>query len=295
MGIFDGIQCALWETTPYFWQAVAGVNAARRAGAINSKGDCQAAAKIGSAIAQQFDIPDFLGDSFGQCVCDYVFNGGSPNPPPTVQWNYKQVAYVGTDGHVWELTCNAGTWSPGDLTAATGAPPPAAGSPLTSYIWNNYKQVAYVGTDGHVWELTCNAGTWSPGDLTAATGAPPPAAGSPLTSYIWNNYKQVAYVGTDGHVWELTCNAGTWSPGDLTALTGAPAPGGGSSLTSYIWNDGAGQDPRVSAKQVAFESSGGALWELTCVAGNWTKGNLTTIAGAPAAVPRAPLTSYIWS
>jgi hypothetical protein len=348
MGIFDDLECDVWKTSPYFWQAVVGVNAARDAHAINSQDDCKTASQIGSTIAEQYGIPSFLGDSFGGCVCQYVFSGGASNPPGGIQqsWNYKQVAYIGNDGHVWELTCNAGNWTQGDLTAAAGAPPPAAGSSLTSYIWNAYKQVAYIGNDGHVWELTCNTGNWTQGDLTAAAGAPPPAAGSSLTSYIWNAYKQVAYIGNDGHVWELTCSgAGSWSRGDLTAATGAPPPAAGSSLTSYIWNtykqvayigndghvweltctaggnwsngdlvavtgspaaagdspltsyiwnDGPGQDPRVSAKQVAYLTSDRHIWELTCVAGNWTEGDLAALTGSRTAAIGSPLTSYIW-
>jgi hypothetical protein len=134
MGIFDGIECAAWKTAPYFWEAVAGVNAAKNANAINNTDDCKAASQAGSAIAEQFGIPTFLGDSFGACVCEYVFGGGNPNPPNDIGQNYKQVAYLTADGHVHELFCT-GPWGQADISAATGAPPAAAGSPLTSYIW----------------------------------------------------------------------------------------------------------------------------------------------------------------
>ena len=298
MSIFDDIECAVWKTNPYFWQAVAGVNAARDAHVINNADDCKAASQAGSAVAEQFEIPTFLSDSLGGCVCQYVFSGGDPNAPSEIRqaWNYKQVAYLTPDGHVWELTCNAGNWTKGDLTAITGAPPAADGSALTSYIWPgyNYKQVAYFTPDGHVWELTCNSGNWTKGDLTAITGAPSAATNSALTSYIWNGYKQVAYLTPDGHVWELTCNAGNWTKGDLTAITGAPTALAESALTSYIWNGDPGQDPRVSAKQVAYETPDGHIQELTCVAGNWTEADLSAITGAPGAVADALLTSYIW-
>jgi hypothetical protein len=122
----------------------------------------------------------------------------------------KQVFYLTPDGHVHALWVTPSIpWSHIDLTAVTGAPAAAAGSPLSGYAWEGHdsEQVFYLTPDGHVQVLWVTSSIpWSHVDLTAFTGAPPAAAGSPLSGYPWesNNSEQVVYLTPDGHVHELS-------------------------------------------------------------------------------------------
>jgi hypothetical protein len=113
----------------------------------------------------------------------------APGSPLTsyVWETYKQIGYLTADGHVHELFCSPATgWGQADITAVTGAPAAAPGSPLTSYVWETYKQIGYLTADGHVHELFCSlAAGWGQADITVITGAPAVAPGSPLISYVW--------------------------------------------------------------------------------------------------------------
>src|SRR5258708_25150847 len=87
----------------------------------------------------------------------------------------KQVAYVGQDGHIYELSLEAGgVWQYTDLSAMTSAP--RAVDLMVGYEWpeGRCKQVAFVSEDRHIHELCMIAGQrWTHADLSAMTSAPP--------------------------------------------------------------------------------------------------------------------------
>lgn len=104
--------------------------------------------------------------------------------------NSKQVVYLDTAGHVWELYVIQGSdWQHADLTLRTGAPPAADGSSLTAYEWaiDKSKQVMYLDDAGHVHQLRIiTGGDWVHRDLTATTpGAAAALWGSSLSGYQW--------------------------------------------------------------------------------------------------------------
>ena len=89
----------------------------------------------------------------------------------------KQVVYVGSDRHIYELSYSAGsTWSHTDLTQLTGAPE-ASNELVIGYEWTAQfaKQVVYLDTreNPHIHELMLkHGGSWQHTDLTRLTDAP---------------------------------------------------------------------------------------------------------------------------
>ena len=158
-----------------------------------------------------------------------------PNGVTTGSPAGQSVFYIGTDQHVHHLYSNT-SWHHDDLTAMTGAPSAATGSPLTSFLDPTGvttgkpagQSIFYIATDQHVHHLYSNT-TWFTDDPTAMTGAPPAAAGSPLTSFLDPTGvttgkpagQSIFYIATDQHVHHLYSNT-TWFTDDPTAMTGAP-------------------------------------------------------------------------
>ena len=83
----------------------------------------------------------------------------------------EHVFFIGTGGHVHELTHTGAGWVDNDLTTLAGAVPPIPTTALDGYrLSNDSKHVNFIGTDNHVHELyfTAAAG-WVDNDLTALT------------------------------------------------------------------------------------------------------------------------------
>ena len=205
------------------------------------------------------------------------------------QGGTKQVAYLGPESHIQELSVHpGGTWQYADLSAITGAPP--AVQVTTGYSWaaGHSKQVVFVGDDDHIHELVVERDKpWRHVDLTVMANAPRPGSRS-MVGYEWalGQCKQVAYVGQDGHVHELLLEAGKrWRHADLSALTNAPRAT--DLMVGYEWPEG-------RCKQVAFVGEDGHIHELSLVAGNaWVHADLNAL------LPNAPLatdvlTGYAW-
>lgn len=188
----------------------------------------------------------------------------------------KQVAYIGQDGHIHELSVKMGeNWHHADLNAITGAPP--AVQITAGYSWSNgrSKQIVFVGDDDHIHELSVEMGKpWYHVDLTALTNAALPSSKS-MVGYEWAEgaSKQVAYVSQDGHIHELFLHAGhKWQHADLTALTSAPRAR--DLMVGYQWRGG-------RCKQVAFVSENGHIHELSVGVGQeWIHADLTAHTNA---------------
>jgi hypothetical protein len=141
----------------------------------------------------------------------------------------QHVVYRAVDGHIHELWWDAANgWGTGDLTAVTGATPPAGDPSGYSFEATYTQHVVYRGIDGHIHELWWDAASgWGSGDLCAVTGAPN-AAGDPF-GYMFDaeGTQHVVYRDVVGHVIELWWGAATgWSGGDLTAVSGGPLAAG---------------------------------------------------------------------
>jgi hypothetical protein len=196
----------------------------------------------------------------------------------------EHVIFTGADGHLHELWSDRTGWHAGDLTAATGAPPPAPGpGGVTGYAFETQgtQHVIFTGADGHLHELWSDRTGWHAGDLTAATGAPPPAPGpGGLTGYAFETQgtQHVIFTGADGHLHELWSNRTGWHASDLTAATGTPPPVlGGGSLTGYT-------SETQHTQHVIFTGVDGHLHELWSDRTiGWHANDLSAATGAPPA------------
>ena len=215
-----------------------------------------------------------------------------------------QVVYLDTIGHVHELLSipiagGLTGWAHLDITEQAGAPPAAAGSPLSGYGWSagDMKQVVYLDDAGHVWELSAAPGEpWSAADLTQLGGAQPAAAGSPLSGFAWaaGGTKQVVFLDGTGHVHELLlftpAFAGlgqpTWVDTDLTAQAGADPAAADSPLSGYDW-------PAANSKQVSYIDTKGHVVELSVTpSARWSDADLTQLTGAQAPAAGSPVAGY---
>jgi hypothetical protein len=185
---------------------------------------------------------------------------------------------------------NLSGWG-GGCPSCVGAPAPAPGSTLTSFVDASgpVRHVFYEGTNGHVYELYCFCNsvgaTWHWDDPTSlARGAPLAASGSALTSFIDNGVMHVFYLGTNANVYELYWTGGTaWHSDNPTSLAGAPAAASVGSLTSFI--DGSGI-------MHVFYLSGQNVHELYWN-GVWHTDDATSQAGAPLNASGSALTSFV--
>lgn len=199
----------------------------------------------------------------------------------------KQVAYLGPDGHIQELSVHVGgNWQCADLSAIAGAPP--AVQVTTGWAGGRTKQVIFVGDDDHIHELTVEMDrSWRHVDLTALTNAPIPSS-KRMVGYEWTRgqCQQIAYVGQDGHIHELFMEAGKmWQHADLTALTNAPRAT--ELMVGFEWPEG-------QCKQVAFVGEDCHIHELCLGMGDaWKHADLSTSTNAPLATD--VLTGYAWS
>jgi RHS repeat-associated protein len=156
-------------------------------------------------------------------------------------------AYVAGNGHLYNLAWSSSNgYTAADVTAATGANAPAAGSPVAGFAdpegdlnW------AYLDANQHVNAMQWNGSAYTSGvDLTATLKAPVAVTGSPLAAFADpTGARHWAYVGstTSGqHAYGMnwTASAGYTLAGDLTAATGAPAAVPGSALAAFASPNG---------------------------------------------------------
>jgi len=113
------------------------------------------------------------------------------------------VSFVGTDGHLHQLTWD-GSWHEQDLTATVGGLPPSAGAVPTGYLYpsEGTLHVDYLGVDSHIHEYWQDDQGWHPSDLTARTGVL--ASRSNPAAYVMpDNTQHVVFIDDDRHVVEL--------------------------------------------------------------------------------------------
>ena len=203
-----------------------------------------------------------------------------------------EVFYADPVGHVHELfKCSSCTlpWYHVDLTALTGAPVAAPGTPLVSLVNTLAKsiQVDFLDSAGHIHEIfSWNRSKWYTGDLTTASGAPPAAANSSLATEINKlaNTVEIYFLGTDRHVRELWWN-GTWYSSDPTAAAGALNATTGSALVSL-------NNPIANTVQVDYVGTDQHVHEMWWN-GTWHTGDLTYAAGAPIAATGSSLATEV--
>jgi phospholipase C len=121
-------------------------------------------------------------------------------------WNAgdtKQAAFVGADGHIYELSIpytDSLPWTCTDLTAATDAPVVGM-TALVAFEWpaDSEKHTLYLDVDGHVHDLHLGpTGTWKYLDVTQELNAPT-ATGRALTGYGLLTPARLLAAFVDGH------------------------------------------------------------------------------------------------
>ena len=108
MSFLDDAACVLWSSNPLYWQGVAALHAAKKAGIIKNRSECEAAAKQGSDIASTIGIPTALSGTFGKCACRRVFKkheqvnpGQQPDRDPAEGIRYHAVFVKASEGRPW--------------------------------------------------------------------------------------------------------------------------------------------------------------------------------------------------
>jgi hypothetical protein len=100
----------------------------------------------------------------------------------SVEDNIQHVVYIGNDHVLYELWLKlggSGAWNKNPLNTDAGAPPPALGSALTSWVSveDNIQHVVYIGNDDVLYELWLKlggSGAWNKNPLNTDAGAPAP-------------------------------------------------------------------------------------------------------------------------
>src|SRR4051794_19159334 len=72
--------CLLWKSNPFYWQTVVGLQAAKSAGAISDRDECERFVKRGGEAALAFKIPPLISGSLGTCACEAVFDDAGNTP-----------------------------------------------------------------------------------------------------------------------------------------------------------------------------------------------------------------------
>jgi hypothetical protein len=194
----------------------------------------------------------------------------------------QNVAFRGTDGHVYELWRTASGIGYTDLSGLAGAPPATGDPKAYDFPALGTHNVVYRGTDGHLHGLYWTTGPVGHDDLTQLSGAPGPA-GNPFP-YVSPAFgvQNVMYRAGNGHLHGLYWSTGAVGHDDLTALSGAPAAAGDPS--GYFINAEAIQD-------VFYRGTDDHLHRLFWSLGAVSHQDLTTRSGAPG--PAGDPTAYV--
>lgn len=192
---------------------------------------------------------------------------------------HPRVYYVADDGHAHELASNGGDWFIRDLTAETGAPPPAPESAFAAHggLPTREPRLYYFDSDNHVHELAWNAPNWGDTDLTGQYGFAAPSTRDALavTGTTDTFFPRLYHVAGGGHVVELGSNGGGWWQRDVSAETDATSVAGPSPVAAM------GTAPTFEPR-VHYVSADGHVRELGW-ANPWYQRDIT--AEIPALLP----------
>jgi hypothetical protein len=151
------------------------------------------------------------------------------------------VYYIGTDNHIHEAQWDTSKGSSYvDITAASSAPVPAAGSALTSILNGEHGYIYYIAANMHAYEITwTSTGSWTYTDITSTAGAANAGYAGSLGSFIFGGDLEVVYETAAKHIIQVYLNSGsTWKTLDMTSLSGAPLAEAATGLTGFKYPDG---------------------------------------------------------
>lgn len=185
------------------------------------------------------------------------------------------VAYVGTDGDLYQIINTDGDWNV-DLLAND-----AAGGTALAACSNadGNEALFYVGSNGHIMEVIyVGPGNFYKSDLTSASGAGINArSGTALTGYSRTDNRNyaVAYIATDGDLHQLAfIDDRAWADHNLTRTSGAavqPAPG--TPMTSYSGTE----DSRY--EMIVYVGTDMHIHQLLFNGSSWSDTDLTARLG----------------
>jgi hypothetical protein len=197
------------------------------------------------------------------------------------------------------------SYFPSDLSEQSHTAVPALPSPVSalvafSDVCAGTDNVFYAGIDRHIHVLIWSAGhPWKHEDLTLSGGGHK-VDSNLITGHESNASEEIFYIGSNGHIETLSRMSGCaglpafngWHENDLTVQApGAPLPVSGSSLAGFY-------DAAALRDAVFYLDHNQQVQELyrpvsDPISGFWDRADLTTAAGAPAAIPESPLVSQV--
>ena len=138
----------------------------------------------------------------------------------------EHVIYIGGDNTIRELYFYNGGWGGNNLSQATGAVPPAADSPLSTFActYEDTLHVVYIGQDGLVHELWWAPDGWHPDHVISGISVQP-ARDTALTGYACEFEKShhVVYIDVNDNIQELYRHDGSWGNTTLSVSAGSGA------------------------------------------------------------------------
>jgi hypothetical protein len=198
----------------------------------------------------------------------------------------------GDDGHLYELYCSASDdWHVKDLTTEAGGA--EAATTANGYIWarQGSQHVVYQGRlfDGHIHELwyTSDDG-WNANDLTNAGRAPLTLSQPFGFETYYDGSQRVTYQGRDRHIHVLSNSGNGWHDQDISAMIGAPLCAPDAAPTGYSFEN-------QHTAHVLVRTEVGHILEYWADANGWHWGDLTAVAGAPAASDCETVNGYVFS
>jgi hypothetical protein len=166
MSIFEDLACVAWKSNPLFWQAVGGLHAAKTAGAIKNRSQCESLAKEGAA---QFGIPSLIGNTAASCACKAVFDDDTSSKPPAtwhgwfplggqmvgepaVRSRQSQITDVfarGQDDRLWQKSWDHDHWTDWQPHNDGFV---LASSPVADSMGPDHIHLFVRGTDNQLWQ-----------------------------------------------------------------------------------------------------------------------------------------------
>ncbi|WP_224243587.1 hypothetical protein [Hyalangium gracile] len=198
---------------------------------------------------------------------------------------YPRVAYVGNDGHIYQLWLGQ-RWNYRDLTAsAPGAALAAPGTAMAGAAMpNGDSGLYYMAADKHIHELKWNnaSATWSHTDLNSIIPADPvygpvrdASASSGLTATsvqdaTGQTNPRVYYVGSDSRVYELWLGQRWYYRNLFASAPGAGAAAASSAMASFTLNG--------NLSRAYYEGTNNHLYEMQWNGQSWSSVDLSTTA-----------------
>jgi hypothetical protein len=238
-----------------------------------------------------FLIQEMLDDTTGACEMSF----GTPQRLALTSWvqsDGPHFVYIDRNNRVDQVwfTVSANTWHTQSVSGMVGSPLASPGSGLTSWMQSDGPHFVYIDANGNLNQIwyTISSGAWNSQNLTGMTKSPAASVGSALTSWVQSDGPHLVYVDANNHLNQLwyTTSANTWRTQNLSSFTGASPANPQGELTSWVQSDG----PHFV--YVDGNNQLDQIWYTTS-ANTWSKQNLTSLAGIPAATPGSSLASWV--